>query len=73
MQNETLSTEIDTTDWDADYDNVLRVGEYLVHGTGISAENLLHFFSKPWHYADEYRATLAYERAIDAAFEAGLK
>ena len=65
-----MTNEIRNDSWDADYDNVLLVGEYLVRSEGYSSEDLLHFFSKPWHYSDEYRKAVAWDREEDAAFEA---
>lgn len=45
--------------WSDSHDNIVMTASYLVHSAGFSAENLLHFIEKPWHYDAEYEAAQA--------------
>lgn len=40
--------------WYIDHSNLLKVGHYLVDEEGVTAEELLYFFEKPWKWSDTY-------------------
>lgn len=43
-----------TEAWYEIHGNLLRVGRHLVDVEGMTAEELLYFFEKPWKWSDTY-------------------
>lgn len=44
-----------TTDWITDYDQLTRLGSWLIEHWNFTAEELQSYYEKPWKWDDEYR------------------
>jgi hypothetical protein len=53
-------------EWYHSHDNLMTVGQHLVDEGGMTAEELLHFFEKPWNWTEVWFALQTANKEDDA-------
>lgn len=56
-------TDMSDIKWFESHQTLVEVGGFLVHDKGVTAQELLDFFEKPWKYEDEWAESLAAREA----------